>query len=929
MENSKQKQRAKEFAERWKDKGYEKGESQPFWLTLLAEVFGVEHPDAFISFEDQVHLDHTSFIDGYIPSTNVMIEQKSSGKDLMKGIRQSDGSMRTPFQQAQNYSAGLPYSLRPRWIITCNFQEFCVYDMEHPKMDPAIIKLEDLPKEYYRLQFIVEEKNQSIKKEMEVSVKAGNIIGKLYDALYTQYEAVREPTDDDLKSLNVLCVRLVFCFYAEDAGLFDTKSMFHNYLAKFDAETTRAELMRLFKVLDQEEKERDPFMREDLLAFPYVNGGLFANEDIAVPRFTEELRRIMLEDASENFDWSEISPTIFGAIFESTLNPETRRSGGMHYTSIQNIHKVINPLFLDDLKEELAEIKTLGSTKKISAAAKAFQAKLGQITFLDPAAGSGNFLTESFLSLRRLENEALKLRIGDQIIMGGDVQDPIEVSIDQFHGIEINDFAVTVAKTAMWIAESQMMQETMEIVHQDIDFLPLKTNVNMVEGNALRMDWNEVVPAGQLNYVMGNPPFVGARLMTAMQKQDVNAIFEGWKNAGNLDYVCCWYKKAADYIKGTDIRVALVSTNSVCQGVSVSSLWKPLMENGVHINFAHRTFRWDSEANIKAHVHCIIVGFSRTVNRSDDKMIFDQGLIIKADNISGYLIDAPNIFIISRAKPLCDVPKMMFGNMPNDGGNLIISKDEKNDIIKQDPIAKDYIRNFTGSKEFINNQTRYCIWLDNASPSAIKALHVFKKRLEKVKEMRSSSKRPSTRELASTPYLFGEIRQPDTSYIIIPRVSSERRRYIPMGFLSPEVITSDSTLIIPSASLYDFGVLESNIHMSWMRAVCGRLKSDYRYSKDIVYNNFPWPDPTPEQKAKIEQTAQGILDARALYPDSSLADLYDELTMPKELRTAHQMNDKAVMSAYGIGPRDPEYKSEAACVAMLMEKYQELTDSAK
>ena len=589
MTDMEQKAAAKHFAEYWAGKGYEKGESQPFWLSLLRDVFGVEHPEEYISFEDQVHLDHTSFIDGYIAESKVLVEQKGINKSLTGAIRQSDGSLLTPFQQAKRYITELPLSKHPRWVVTCNFKSFLVYDMERPNGEPEEILLENLPTEYYRLSFLIDSKNVSLQREMEVSIAAGEIVGLLYDAFAKQY--VDPESERAMKSLNVLCVRLVFCLYAEDAGIFGRRGMFHDYMAQFDARHSRTAIIDLFRVLDQKPEDRDPYLDPDLAAFPYVNGGLFANEDIEIPHFTDEIRTLLLEKASANFNWSEISPTIFGAVFESTLNPETRRSGGMHYTSIENIHKVIDPLFMNELNKEFEEISSIAVERTREKKLKDFQAKLSKLTFFDPACGSGNFLTETYLSLRRLENEVISLLHKGQIVM--DLGNPIQVSISQFYGIEINDFAVTVAKTALWIAESQMMKETEDVVHMSLDFLPLKTNAYIVEGNALRMDWESVVPKAQLNYIMGNPPFIGARLMSPTQKADINLFFNGWKNAGNLDYVCCWHKKAADLMQGTEIRSALVSTNSVSQGESVANLWKPLFQLGVHIDFAYRTFRWD------------------------------------------------------------------------------------------------------------------------------------------------------------------------------------------------------------------------------------------------------------------------------------------------------------------------------------------------
>lgn len=923
MMDSKQRLAAKSFVQSWTGKGYEKGESQPFWLQLLGEVLGVEHPAQFISFENQIMLDHTSFIDGTIESTHVLIEQKSLGKNLNQPIKQSDGSLLTPFQQAKRYAAELPYSKRPRWIVTCNFAEFYIYDMEKPFGEPEVVYLKDLEKDYYRLQFLVDSGSEHIKKELQVSIAAGEIVGRLYDALLAQYKDAA--SEHSLKSLNMLCVRLVFCFYAEDAGIFGRRSMFHDYLEQYSAKDMRRALIELFKVLDTKAEERDPYLEEDLAAFPYVNGGLFENENIEIPQFTEEIRQLILTNASEDFDWSEISPTIFGAVFESTLNPETRRSGGMHYTSIENIHKVIDPLFLDALQDEFAQIKELKQAATVEKRLRAFQSKLADLVFLDPACGSGNFLTETYISLRRLENRVLKELLGAQIVLGA-LENPIQVSISQFYGIEINDFAVTVAKTALWIAESQMMKETEDIVNMNLDFLPLKTNAYITEGNALRIDWESVVPKAKLNYIMGNPPFVGYSLQSKEQKADMLAIYvdekgKPYKTAGKIDYVAGWYFKAAQLMHNTAVRTAFVSTNSITQGEQVASVWKPLYERfGVHIDFAHRTFRWDSEASLKAHVR-VIVGFSEAANAAA-RIIYDEGSVQKVENINAYLVEAPDIFIESNKLPLCDVPKMTTGNRPADGGHLIIEAAEYDEFVKKEPAALKYIKNLTGAAEFINNKKRYCLWLVGVSPAELRKMPEVMKRVELCRNDRLNATDAGRRKLADTPMLFRETKNPK-SYIIVPATSSESRRYIPIGFLDDNTIPTNAAVIIPEADLFNFGILTSNVHMAWMRAVAGRLKSDYRYSKDIVYNNFPWPTPTPAQKERIEKTAQAILDARALYPESSLADLYDELTMPVELRKAHRANDKAVMEAYGFWGK---LNSEAACVAELMKLYKALVE---
>lgn len=923
MKDTERRAAAKAFAEYWKDRGYEKGESQPFWLSLLRDVLGVEAPEKFITFEEQVRLDHTSFIDGFIPATHVLIEQKGRNKDLRKPIKQSDGTLLTPFQQAQRYSAVLPYSQRPRWIITCNFEEFLVYDMEKPNGEPEQIFVKDLAKEYYRLMFLVDTGDDNIRREMEVSIQAGNLVGILYDEILKQYH---DPENEEsLKSLNKLIVRLVFCLYAEDAGIFGGHSKFHNYIKSFSARDMRKALIELFKILDTKPDDRDPYEDEQLSSFPYVNGGLFADENIEIPQMNDEIRDLLLRNASEDFDWSDISPTIFGAVFESTLNPETRRSGGMHYTSIENIHKVIDPLFLDELREELEEIKAIKVAKTRETKINAFREKLGSLTFFDPACGSGNFLTETYISLRRLENEAIEVITQGQMLL--DFTGIIKVSIGQFYGIEINDFAVTVAKTALWIAESQMMKETEVIAHINLDFLPLKSYANIVEGNALRTDWETVVPKDKLNYIMGNPPFVGYSLQTTEQKQDILSIYvdekgKPYKTAGKIDYVAGWYFKAAQMIANTNIRVAFVSTNSITQGEQVAAVWKPLYDRfNIHIDFAHRTFRWDSEANVKAHVHCVIVGFSNAYNPRE-KQLYSSERMQLVKNINAYLIEAPDVFVESRTKPLANVPSMSSGGKPVEGGHLIFTEQEKEEFLAIEPNAEIYFRPFMGSDDFINGHTRWCLWLLNASPKDLRSLPHVMERVENVRKFREASVKAATREYAAYPTRFMEIKQPNSDFLMIPATSSENRRYVPIGYLDKNVIASNAASFVPDATIYHFGVLTSNVHMAWMRAVCGRLEMRYRYSVNIVYNNFPWPTPTDEQKAAIEKTAQAILDARALYPDCSLADLYDDVAMPPELRKAHQANDRAVMQAYGF---DVKTMTESTCVAELMKMYQELT----
>ena len=966
---------AAEFAKRWQGRGYERGESQLFWADLLTNVYGVENLPSFIRYEEQVKnmVDSTNFIDGHIPSTRVLIEQKSLGKDLRLPIPQSDGSKLNPFQQAKRYVANMPVDEHPKWIVTCNFEQFLVYDMNQPNGEPEEIWLKDLGKEYYRLLFLVDQKSEHLSKEMQVSMQAGEIVGRIYEALLAQYD---DNSPEALRWLNILCVRIVFCLYAEDAGIFG-RDQFHDYLASYDTRDMRHALIRLFEVLNTPEDKRSRYLMDDLKAFPYTNGGLFA-EPIEIPQFTDELRQTLLQNAALDFDWSEISPTIFGAVFESTLNPETRRAGGMHYTSIENIHKVIDPLFLSGLRREFDTILEEKVEKQRVKRLDGFQDKLASLTFLDPACGSGNFLTETYLSLRRLENEVIRERHHGQSFLGFEEVNPIKVSINQFYGIEINDFAVTVATTALWISEAQMLAETERIIHQDIDFLPLKAYSNIREGNALRMDWdiievpsdvptihannvhliveqepmvasepiveydeiNLVTPKIQVgakadskryevryDYIIGNPPFIGARMMAqgSEQKKDVQAIFGNIKDVQDLDYVCCWYKKAALLIQGTSARAGLVSTNSICQGSQVPILWNVLLnELHVKINFAYQTFRWDSEASERAAVHCVIIGFSTTEPK--ERLLFSaNGQVVRAQNISPYLFDGPNTFAVSQKTPLCDVPLMNFGNQPRDGGHFVLTEEEKNQLLQQEPLLAQWIRPYIGAEEFIKQKSRYCLWLRHAGPGDIKASKTLYERVQAVREFRLSSSAKTTQGYAKVPHMFAQITQPEgVDCLLVPRVSSERRRYAPIGFIKAGIIASDAVQIIPNATLYHFGVLTSSMHMAWMRVVCGRLKSDYRYSKEQVYNTFPWPQATAQQREKIERTAQHILDVRAQNPTSSLADLYDEVTMPPELRKAHQANDRAVMEAYGW--KASSQFTESIYVAELFKLYQNLTE---
>jgi hypothetical protein len=941
MDITVQKKEAKRFSAEWLGRGDERQDTQIFWTELISKVYGVESPASYIQFEKPVT---KGYIDVYIPETKVLIEQKSLGINLDTKEPRSD-RMVTPYEQARDYYKTLGSDEIPRYIITCNFNEFRVYDTRiQPKYnsktdtwysDYELIELKDIDKEFYRLQFLVDVKDNVLKHEMDLSVAAGNLVGTIYNALLCQYQKPEDP--DTLRSLNMLCVRLVFCLYAEDAGIFGRHSMFHDYLSERKTDARDA-LIKLFRYLDtpDEVRKSDPqwvYEKDDLKSFPYVNGGMFADENIIIPQIPPETVELILREASENFDWADISCTIFGGVFESTLNPETRRAGGMHYTSIENIHKVIDPLFLDALKEEFEEIKQIPVVRTKKDRLDKFHNKIASLKFLDPACGSGNFLTESFLSLRKLENEVIRQKldlkkesIDGQIVLGFEEITPIKVSIQQFYGIEINDFAVAVAKTALWIAEVQMIEKTQEIVLTHIDPLPLKKYSNIHEGNALRMDWNDVIPKEQLNYIMGNPPFIGARLMTESQKEDLITIFGNEPGIHEIDYVSGWYKKAFLYIHEAFIQCAFVSTNSIVQGEQVPIIWEKMFSEGLKINFAYHTFIWNSEASKKANVHCVIIGFG-ILPVITKRIYHPDGSLETPANINAYLIDAPNVFIKNSSAPICNVQEMQFGSMPNDGNGLLsnYSEEQVKEVTSRWPEARKMFREFKGATEFLNSKKRYCLWLKDVPPEEIRGVPFITGKIAQVRENRQSSKREATRKLADTPYLFGEIRQPDTAYLLVPRHSSGNRRYIPIGYENENVICGDSNMLIPNATLYEFGVIESNIHMAWVRVVCGRIKSDYRYSASVVYNNFPWPSPTKEQKEKIVQTAQEILYARQAYPHASLADLYDPDEMPPILQKAHEKNDKAVMEAYGFTRDTAAYHSEMACVAELMKMYQRLT----
>ena len=930
MVDNSRKQQINAFIEKWKDRGDEKQDTQLFWLGFMEDVLGIQNSRDLIEFEHEVWITgKPKYIDVLYLEKEILIEQKSKGVSLNQRYHQSDGQMLSPYEQARRYAGFLPYGEDIRWIITCNFQTFEIHDLKKQGEAPIIVKLEDLAKDIGLFQFFFFFLETEIKRELDISIKAGDIVGLLYDALLSKY--IDPNNVESQRHLNILITRLVFCMYAEDAGLFgDNTNKFKDYISSKDPEDLGDALERLFRVLDmpEEVRARKSNLAPALRAFPYVNGGLFAEEDIEIPLFDQELADLLIDKAC-SFDWSEISPTIFGAVFESTLNPETRRSGGMHYTSIENIHKVIDPLFLDELKDEFESIKATSAQKGYKNRLLKFQEKLAGLSFLDPACGSGNFLTETFLSLRRLENLAIAERLFGQQVLG-DVfeENPIKVSINQFYGIEINDFAVTVARTALWIAESQMMEETEEIIRSQIDFFPLKTNAKIIEGNALKLEWESVVSPNDLTYIMGNPPFIGMQWMSKAQKDELLQLFTGNKKAGTLDYVSGWYIKAIRFIKNTRIKTAFVSTNSITQGEQIGALWKYLFseEPALNIVFCHRTFVWNSEAKSKAAVHCVIICFCLYNYEKLRHIYAGDGRVIECKNITPYLMDGPTVFVERQTKPISDVPPIHRGNQPTDGGNLILDEEECKELLRKEPKAEKFIKRYMMGYEFLNNKTRYCLWLVDAKPNDLVQMPLVMERVKKVKAMRESSSFEQTRKMADTPTLFRETFNPP-SFIAIPVVSSERRRYIPMGYLDDNTIPGNKLFMIENAEYFHFGVLESNVHMAWMRAVAGRLKSDYSYSKDIVYNCFVWPELNESTKKAISETAKGILEARLLYADSSLANLYDETIMPIELRKAHQKNDMAVMDAYGFYHTDENGKKiwfkEDETVAALMQMYQD------
>lgn len=938
------KKEAKEFVKRWKKRlgaipagsNNEQQDTQKFWVDLLINVLGIPSNtiDSFVDFERKVR---GRRIDVFVSDHNFLCEQKSWGIDLDKP-EPRNGGMETPLQQAMWYARHLPYSERPRWVMTCNFGTFRLYDLDNERPEDTVqeFSLEELQDSLYLLSFLTSNETSRLHKEQQLSIEAGAYVSRLYDALAKQYHHIEEKDEraqEEQRSLNVLITRIIFLLYAEDADLLQSHQAFGRY-CEGDPAKLRRKLVDLFEAIDTPLEQRDEYMDEDLAAFPYVNGGLFADSSIIVPQMTPEILEA-ITDASQDFDWREISGVIFGGVFEGTLNPETRHAGGMHYTSVENIERCLRPLFLDELWDELHEAEGERTVAKRKQALARLHDKVASITIGDPACGSGNFLTEAYRQLRTIENRIIEDELSEETGNAGQTslviaQDsPVRVSLDQLYGIEINDFAVSVAKTALWITEEQMLRKTQEIyVGYDFDFLPLRSLSNLHEGNALKTDWSEVFP-DDLTYLVGNPPFLGARNQSKEQKAELLEVFDGAKNAGNIDYCGAWYMKAARFTQGKRTRCALVSTNSICQGEQVANLWKPLHDLGIHIDFAHNTFRWDNEAADKAHVFCVIVGFSR---ENCEKRLYvhdtpDTAEVKKAaKSINAYLSDAPDAFIWNRNKPICDVPKIGIGNKPIDGGFYLFADEEKTDFLNREPGAKSYFHRWIGSREFLHGESRWCLYLGDATFAELKELPRCRERIEAVREYRLASKSVPTRKLADRPAHFHVENMPKGNSIVVPKVSSERRRYIPMGFVGPETLCSDLVFLIPNASLYHFGILQSQFHNAWMRTVAGRLKSDYRYSGGIVYNNFVWPEPTVSQREEVERCAQAVLDARDAQEGATLADMYDPKneTFFPELMAAHKALDAAVEAAYGIDFGGDEEKIVAHLFNLYAKKVAEL-----
>lgn len=936
-----QREAAQEFVDRWQGRGDEKQDTQVFWIDLLDHVFDIKNAAEICRFEYPVKTlasNHTGFADLWIEPAKLLVEQKSLGLDLgAPEMRQ--GRPVTPGQQGRDYANGIPLSQRPRYIIACNFAEFWFYDLElDPQCSKPYLKLPlaALPDNLAAFAMLKGGEEAQAVLTQRVSVAAGKIMGELHQLAAEAYvKAGADPDDPRIHhALSVLMTRLMFLLFCEDSGIIEANA-FKDYLKQFNNNNYQMALQQLFSWLDTNDEDRKlVFADEALQKFPYMNGGLY-REKIYLPPLGDDFAITLLLKASQEFNWAGISPTVFGSIFEGALSHDHRRENGQHFTSVENIHRVLNPLFLDQLEEEFEEAcarPVAGGAR--TNALRRLNEKLGQISLLDPAAGSGNFLTEAYLSLRRLENrifievqrdpDSYQAFLPDMGDASGHNLD-VTVSLKNFHGIELEDYACCVARTALWIAEQQANIATQKITGRPYQALPLNDYEGIVCANALRIDWNDVVSADSLDYICGNPPFFGARNQSPEQKADVMAVFDHAKGSGNNDFVSAWFKKAADYTLHSHTCCALVATNSICQGEQVASVWEPIFSEGVHIDFAWPTFVWDSQSDDAAHVHVVIVGFSR--EKVEHKYLYTPETVIEVENINAYLADAPDVFVWSSTCPLGRVPKIGIGSQPIDNGNFLFTDEEKAAFLKKEPDATPYFHPWIGSKEFINGYTRWVLWLGEAKPSDLLKLPLCRERIEAVRQYRLKSKRKQTLEAAKRPNHFGTEIIATSHSIIIPETSSERRTYIPVGFINPDVFCSNAVRLIPNATIYEYGVLQSLTHNAWMRTVAGRLKSDYRYSAGMVYNTFPWPDPTAEQKDEVKRCAQVVLDARKNYDDCSLAQMYDpdNAWMFPDLMAAHSALDAAVEAAYGVDFGGDEEK----IVAHLFKLYAEQTTNLK
>lgn len=959
------KSQIKAFIAKWQGKGKEKQDTHKFWEELVELVLEVEHGRDILDFEKDapvsvIHVEdgeNVKWIDCYVKPSKCVIEQKSYGITLNKKTAsyiddKNEKHEIDAIQQARLYYNRLNRSDQGRYFIACNFNEFVVVDNERKQNEPVRFELKDLQQNCRLLRRVLsgEKKQREADAIQDATAKtASEVIKQLYELIKSQYKP-SELTPEVLHQFNVFCVRIVFCLYADDDELFDN-GQFRTFLEAFTAKKLEEKFRWLFQALNYSPEQRAESLDKEIMAFPKVNGGLFQKE-VAIPRISEAVRDFILKSSDnllmpgkekKEFHWSQISPTNFGCIFESTLDPYTRKKNGMHYTTPENIHKVIDPLFLDTLQDKLGLILSMpqdnkDEQKERNEALKDFQKEIASLRFLDPACGSGNFLTETFKSLRRLELEAIRelpnFGMDETEIQTEDGKyfvSPCKVSIDQFYGIEINDFASQVALCALWISECQMTAEAEELFNVTIDRLPLRSNSNIVCADALTTDWNTIIKPKKLDYIIGNPPFEGSKELSDSQKKSVVAAMSDknadgkpiWTKYGTMDFVCAWYAKAARYMnENKKIKTALVSTNSITQGEQVSLLWKTLTEYyNIKILFAYRSFVWESDSTDSAKVHCVIIGFKISRQQLEGCRIFcNDGAEIGCEQINAYLLPAEQLFIDNRSKPLCPVPTIGIGNKPIDDSNYLFTKEQMEAFVKQEPLSKDFFKPWYGAEEFIDKSPRYCLWLGDCLPEQLLKMPLCMKRIEKVAKYRLASKSAPTRELAQKPTRFHVENMPDSRYMIIPRHSSENRVFIPMGFLTPEEFAGDAASIIAGATDYHFSILQSRVHMAWLKVVCGRLKSDYRYSGKIVYNNFPWPaDVTDKTKEAIEKGAQRILETRNRYADSSYAQLYNPLTMPADLVDAHRANDKAVFAAYTYLDLRPDMTDEDIALILLRE----------